>query len=80
MVDGDRDNLRLGFSGCGSLEGIGIIIGVILCVLQGCGVIDIGWFWATFPFWIPIALSVVLWGFAVVIALILVLIERTIDE
>lgn len=35
-----------------SLSGVGIAVGVVLCVLQGIGTIDIGWFWATFPFWI----------------------------
>lgn len=37
------------------LETIGIITGIVLCILQGIGTIDIGWFWAIFPFWIVIA-------------------------
>ena len=45
-----------------SLSSIGIIVGIVLCILQGVGTINIGWFWATFPFWIvPAAeLSIVL--------------------
>lgn len=45
-----------------SLSGIGIIVGIILCILQGIGTINIGWFWATFPFWIcpAVGLSVIL--------------------
>lgn len=38
--------------------GIGIITGIILCILQGVGTINIGWFWATFPFWIVPATSI----------------------
>lgn len=30
----------------------GTVVGIVLCVLQGIGTIDVGWFWATFPFWI----------------------------
>lgn len=43
-----------------SLELLGIITGIVLCILQGVNVIDIGWFWATFPFWIVIAVDVVI--------------------
>jgi len=45
-----------------SLSGVGVIVGIILCILQGVGTIDIGWFWATFPFWIcpAIGLGIVL--------------------
>jgi len=43
-----------------SLETIGIILGIVLCILQGIGTIDIGWFWATFPFWAPIAFDIVI--------------------
>lgn len=45
-----------------SLSSIGIIVGIVLCILQGVGTINIGWFWATFPFWIVPAteLSIVL--------------------
>ena len=35
-----------------SLSGIGIVVGIVLSILQGLGTIDIGWFWATFAFWI----------------------------
>lgn len=41
-----------------SLETIGIITGIVLCVLQGTGTINIGWFWATFPFWIAPAATI----------------------
>ena len=40
-----------------SLETIGIITGIVLCILQGVGTINIGWFWATFPFWICLAVD-----------------------
>lgn len=40
-----------------SLETIGIITGIVLCILQGVGTINIGWFWATFPFWIWLAVD-----------------------
>ena len=32
-----------------------MIIATILCILEGAGAINIGWFWATFAywFWIP---------------------------
>jgi len=35
-----------------SLSTIGIITGIVLCILQATGAINIGWFWATFPFWV----------------------------
>ena len=34
---------------------IGTIVGITLCILEGVGTIDIGWFWATFPFWCVLA-------------------------
>jgi len=37
---------------------IGIITGIVLSVLQAVRTINIGWFWATFPFWAPIALQI----------------------
>lgn len=43
-----------------SLNTISIIVGIILSILQGLGTIDIGWFWATFPFWIMFAVEAVL--------------------
>ena len=50
-----------------SLSSIGIIVGIVLCILQGIGTIDIGWFWATFPFWIVPAA-----GIAIILLIILV--------
>lgn len=41
-----------------SLETIGLITGIVLCILQGVEAVDIGWFWATFPFWAPIAFDI----------------------
>lgn len=38
------------------LSTIGVLTGIVLSILQGIGVINIGWFWATFPFWIVPAL------------------------
>lgn len=38
------------------LSSIGVLTGIVLSVLKGTGVINIGWFWATFPFWIVPAL------------------------
>ena len=43
-----------------SLNTISIIVGIILSILQGVDTIDIGWFWATFPFWIMFAVEFVL--------------------
>ena len=50
-----------------SLSSIGIIVGIVLCILQGIGTIDIGWFWATVPFWIVPAA-----GIAIILLIILV--------
>lgn len=41
-----------------SLGTIGIITGIVLCILKAVGTITISWFWATFPFWIVPAVSV----------------------
>ena len=61
------------------LEIIGIITGIVLCILQSTGVIDIGWFWATFPFWIVIAVDVALVLLIMFIALIIAGIAYLID-
>ena len=53
-----------------SLTTIGIITGIVLSVLQGVGVINIGWFWATFPFWIVPAASLALFLILMIIAII----------
>lgn len=62
------------------LETIGIITGIVLCILQGVGTISIGWFWATFPFWIvlavDLALIVVVFVIAFIVGLIACLVER----
>ena len=62
-------------SGGLSLSSIGIIVGIILCVLQGVGTINIGWFWATFPFWIVPAVSLALLLICAVIALVMYLVS-----
>lgn len=38
---------------------IGMMVGLVLCILQGANAVNIGWFWATFPFWVwaPIDIS-----------------------
>ncbi len=50
---------------------VAVITGTVLCILQGVGAIDIGWFWATFPFWaVPaatIAILFILFVIAVVV-------------
>lgn len=51
-----------------SLGTIGIITGIVLCILQGVGTINIGWFWATFPFWIVPAIDVVI--FIIILVLV----------
>ena len=68
----DTSIVRVNFSALFSLETIGIITGIILCILQGVGVIDIGWFWATFPFWIPIALDIAVFLLICLVVIILV--------
>ncbi len=55
-----------------SLSAIGAILGAVFSVLQASGVINIGWFWATFPFWIVPALGVVFWIIAFIASIILV--------
>lgn len=52
-----------------NVEIISIIVGIILCICQAVGVVDIGWFWATFPFWIVFAID------AVIILLIIIIVE-----
>lgn len=41
-----------------SLFVIGVIIGIVLTILEAVGTINIGWFWATFPFWIVPAVEI----------------------
>jgi len=53
-----------------SLSTIGIITGIVLCILNGIGVITIDWFWAIFPFWIVPAAGLALFIIITVIALI----------
>lgn len=58
------------------LELVGIIVGIILCILQGVGTIDIGWFWAIFPFWIVLAVDLALCLIVLFIAGIVILVDR----
>lgn len=60
--------------------GIGIITGIFLCILQGVGTIDIGWFWATFPFWIVPAIDVAFVLLVIVVAMIIMGIQYLIDK
>ena len=63
-----------------SLESIGIIVGIILCILQGTGTINIGWFWATFPFWIVLAVDVAIVILILIVALIVLGIQKIIEK
>ena len=57
-----------------SLSDIGIITGIVLCILQACNVLNIGWFWATFPFWIVpafwVAIFLLAWIILGIVAII----------
>lgn len=71
----DTDKYVVTTSGGLSLSSIGVIVGIILCVLQGVGAINIGWFWATFPLWICPAVSLAFLLICVVIVLIVYLVS-----
>ena len=30
-----------------------VLTGTVLCILQGTGIVGIGWFWSSFPLWGP---------------------------
>lgn len=51
----------IGFSG---------LLGLLFIALKLCGVIDWSWWWVLAPFWIPIALVIVIILVAVVIGVI----------
>lgn len=36
------------------------LLGVAFVVLKLCGVIDWSWWWVTAPFWVPVALSLII--------------------
>ena len=36
------------------------LLGVAFVVLKLCGVIDWSWWWVTAPFWVPVALMIVI--------------------
>ena len=36
-----------------ALAGLGVVAGIIMSCLEALGVTQVGWFWATFPFWAP---------------------------
>lgn len=63
-----------------SLSDIGIITGIVLCILQACSVINIGWFWATFPFWIVPAAGLALFLLVLIILGIVAIITYIIDR
>lgn len=52
-----------------SSGGIGIcgLLGIVFIVLKLCGVINWSWAWVLAPFWIPIALALVLFAIAGII-------------
>lgn len=51
--------------------GLGGLLFVVFLVLKLTGTIDWSWWWVTSPLWIPSALALVLFGFAVVIGSVL---------
>ena len=51
----------IGFSG---------LLGLLFIALKLCGVIDWSWWWVLAPFWIPIALAIIIMLVAVIIAII----------
>lgn len=59
---------------------IGIITGIVLCVLQGVGTINIGWFWATFPFWIVPAVELAIIIVLAIVAIVAVVIDDIIER
>lgn len=59
-----------------SLSTIGILTGIVLSILQGVGTINIGWFWATFPFWIIPAIELAIFVVALIVTLIVGLVNR----
>ena len=59
-----------------SLSTIGILTGIVLSILQGVGTINIGWFWATFPFWITPAIELAIFVVALLVTLIVGLVNR----
>ena len=65
---------------CLPLETLGIMTGIVLCILQGVGVINIGWFWCIFPFWILIASYLALLVIVILIAIIIGLIRNHIEK
>jgi hypothetical protein len=42
------------------MTGLGIVVGIVLIVLKLAGVADLGWFLATLPLWLGLAIDVVL--------------------
>lgn len=69
-----------GYSCAFSLESIGIVLGIVLCILQGVGTIDIGWFWATFPFWAPLALEIAILILVIIIAVLIGAIKGAVEK
>lgn len=53
--------------------GVTGLLGIVFVVLKLCGVIDWSWWWVTSPFWIPLALVVLI----LVVSLIIVGIKAT---
>jgi len=48
--------------------GIGGLLGVAFVVLRLCGVINWSWWWVLAPFWIPVAFSLLIVIFALVLS------------
>lgn len=52
--------------------GIGFsdLLGILFIVLKLCGVINWSWWWVLAPFWIPVALTIVITLVVVVVGII----------
>ena len=54
--------------GSGGGIGIGSVLGIVFIVLKLCGVIHWSWIWVLCPFWIPLALVLIVLTVPFVIA------------
>lgn len=59
-----------------SLSTIGVLTGITLCILKACNVLNISWFWATFPFWIVPSVGLTIFIIVFIVTLILELTSR----
>ena len=63
----ENRNISVNFNGT-----LWVLIGVVLCILKGCGVLHWSWFVCTLPFWIWIPITVIL-------VIIIVIIKEILD-